>query len=97
MLIYFLIPLYSKLISVEYTESLRTNLLRISQAFYNNKGLIIKLLIYCLQAYLCFNFITTYLPKNQICSSIISDKRFFDKIANIRLFGESNKYFSKFR
>lgn len=91
MLIYFLIPLYSKLISIEYTESVRTNLLKIFQAFYHNKGLIIKFSFYCLQAYLCFNFITNYLPKNQICSSIVSDKRYFDNIANNKSRNESNK------
>lgn len=81
MLLYYLIPLYSKLMSIEYTEKTLINITKILESFKSNKGLLLKFGFYCLQAYLCFNFITNYLPKNQICSSIISDKNYFDRIS----------------
>lgn len=96
MLLYFLIPLYSKLNSIEYTESFRTNLRKIIQTLFSNKGLIIKFFFYLLQAYLCFNFITNYLPKNQICSSIVSDKKYFDTTAYNKSYKESNRLINKF-
>jgi len=80
MVLYYLIPLYSKIISIEYTENVRINLNRIFEAFKSNKWLLIKFFFYFFQAYLCFNFITNFFPKNQICGSLINDKKYFDKI-----------------
>ena len=93
MLLYYLIPFYSRLTSIKFTENIRINLTKILQAFKSSKGLLIKIFFYCLQAYLCFNFIIDYLPKNQICSSLISDKKYFDNISYNNSYNESNIIF----
>ncbi len=93
MLLYFLIPIYSKFIAIDFSDNIYANLTKIIQTFKSNKGLLIKFFLYSFQAYLCFNFIIDYLPKNQICSSIITDRNYFDNIAYNNSHDQSNILF----
>jgi len=73
LLIYLLIPLYNKIISIEFYENLKDNFVKIIKCFFSNKSLLAKIIFYTFQAYLCFSIVTDINPRIKICKSLIDD------------------------